>query len=232
MKFVVITIGVLVVSSLLAQDQPKLYTIKSGETVQGTLKFNDIYQYPEFRTGQVIFKSGKVSWASLNYNTLAGEIQFVSTKGDTASLANEETIRVVAIGPDSFYYSKGCIAIVKDFSTFKIGSQERFKIANREKISTFGMATNTASIDSYLSFGGDGQWYKLAVRENVTLMKERSFFIADRFNHFSPLNKKQVYKMFSRYSNELDQFFKSENINSTHEADVVKLGEFLATLKK
>jgi hypothetical protein len=230
MKFTLMILYVLAGNSLLAQDQPTLYTIRSGETVQGALKFNDIYRYPEFRTGQVIFKSGKVSWASLNFNTLAGEIQFVSTKGDTASLANEETIRVVAIGADSFYYSKGCIAMVKGFSTFKIGSQDKFKIANREKISTFGMATNTASIDSYLSFGGDGQWYKLAVRENVTLMKERSFFIADRFNHFLPINKKQVYKMFSRYSSELDQFFKSENINFTHEDDVVKLGEFLATL--
>jgi hypothetical protein len=69
-------------------QHPKTYTVPAGVEVKEIVPANEIYQFPEFLQGLVIFKDGKSAPGKLNYNRLRAEIQFIDPKGDTLSLAN------------------------------------------------------------------------------------------------------------------------------------------------
>jgi len=232
MKNLLVSISTFTCIVAAAQNNTELFSVKLGQTIEEAVPVSAVYRYPQFKPGQVIFKSGKVSWALLNYNLLACEVQFVNAKNDTASLANEETIRVVSVGADSFYYDKKCYELYSSSPLYKLAVQHSYKIVNREKITVFGMADNTSSIDSYRTFGGDGQWYRLAVRENLVLGRDKNFFISDKFNHFVTLNKKNLLNVFHRYRGEVDGFLRSNSINLAKEQDISKLASFLNTLSE
>ena len=90
-------------------QRPKTYTVPAGVEVKEIVPANEIFQFPQFVQGLVIFKDGTSAPGRLNYNRLIAELQFIDPKGDTLSLANEQTIRTVFIGADTFYYSDGYV---------------------------------------------------------------------------------------------------------------------------
>lgn len=65
----------------------------------------EIYRHPEFKTADILLKDGTPARASVNYNSLHGEMQFIDPKGDTLSVADEKNIKWLGVEKDSFYFA-------------------------------------------------------------------------------------------------------------------------------
>ena len=78
------------------------YTIKPGENILEVVQLKNLLQYPSFVDGTVVFRDGRVVKSRLNYNYFNAQIQFLNAKGDTLTLADENTIKYITIGKDSF----------------------------------------------------------------------------------------------------------------------------------
>src|SRR5436305_8078222 len=99
-------------------SQKEEWTVKAGEDIKESLPDSIKFLYPQFTSGLVYFKDGKISKAQLNYNLLVEEMQFIDNGNDTA-IANEATIKFIAIDTDAFYYDKAYLQTIMNTSSVK-----------------------------------------------------------------------------------------------------------------
>src|SRR3954471_8859249 len=92
----------LAVESLLAQEP--------GNLVITSQKY--IYRFPSFAEGTIVFRNGIINSAKLNYNIASDEMHFISTAGDTLSLADPATIYFISLQGSRFYYDKGFLQVI------------------------------------------------------------------------------------------------------------------------
>lgn len=218
------------ISGTFAQYSDKI-VVKAGQDFTQSLS-RQIYYYPQFMQGTVVYKDGLASMAALNYNMLLGEMQFIDPKQDTLSLANEQTVRYVTIAKDSFFYDRGFLALVTSLPAVKLAIRQRIKIIDKQKIGAYDQPSSTGSIDSYNSVQSGSRVYKLDVREDVILAKETSLYLGDKFNHFVIANKKNSIRFGSKKQNEVEKYLRDNNIDFNKKEDLLKLIGFLQDLSE
>ena len=138
--------------------------IKAGKSFNESIAFTDLYQYPQFVTGKVFFKSGDSGMAKLNYNRLLDDIQFIDPKGDTLNLVNAATIRFIRIDVDVFYYDNGYVKLIKDTNEIKLAAKQTLLVSGKDKIGAYGVPNPTSAIDSYGTLIDPKGTYKLVSR--------------------------------------------------------------------
>lgn len=223
MKLFVWVCFILVYHVSLAQSQ-KTYTIKPGENIYDVLFSQDIYSYPDFTTGTVIFRDGRSVNSRLNYNILVGSIQFIDGKGDTLSLAEENTIRYVVINKDSFCYDNGYIKLVADHSPVKLGKKIFFE-EFEQKPGSYGLssgATAAVTLTSIL----ERRQYDLNTKQELVLRKNSEYVFGNK-NEFLVAEKKNLLKLFPKYKNEITAYLNNNPINFKKEEDLLRLATFL-----
>ena len=209
-------------------QEVKIFKIKAGEVVGEVLKPEDIYRYPKFAPGTVVFKSGETASGLMNYNYLEGEINFVDVKGDTLALANAENIKLLTINKDSFYYYQGYLLALYNSKNFTLAKRQVIRLARADKAGAFDQSMPSAS-QSFGGFQSDFRMARYTVRENLTLALYTDYFIGDRFGKFTALNKKSLLK-YTDNEKAVSEFLKSNDINFSKEDDLKKVIQFLQTL--
>src|SRR5689334_8271957 len=86
-----------------AQDS-SVILIPAGTTIGEKLPLAKQFKYPDFRSGQVVFKDGSIAPAKLNYSYLTGEVEFIGPANDTLALSDDKTPLVTYISIDSSLY--------------------------------------------------------------------------------------------------------------------------------
>lgn len=214
-----------------AQAQgPKLYQIKPGEAYSDKIPASEIFHYPAFKTGRVHFKNNETGDGMLNYNALAGEIQFIDPKGDTLSLAEPETIRMVTIQADTFYYSDGYLQTMASHNKQVLARKAGFRLVKSERVGAFDQAMPSGSQTvAFVNLGG--RRADLIARETLTLERFNEFYIGDRFRKFTPLNRKSLLKRYSDHTRDIEAYLQAQPVVFYNEADVLRLFSFLSGLK-
>jgi hypothetical protein len=70
------------------------------------------------------------------------------------------------------------------------------------------------------------------VNEDLLFSREERFYIGDKYNHFLPINKKNLLELFGKYEDELKQYLKEQKPSFNKKDDMVKLVEFLEKQEK
>lgn len=209
-------------------QNPEKYTVKPGADIRDVIPMTEIYQYPGFVSGTVVFKDGLSSAGTLNYNILIGEIQFIDPKGDTLSLANEETIRHVLIYRDTFYYDDGYLRLIKAGGVVKLAERVFFK-EHIQKPGFYELSSATTATNS-LSSILEKRSYELNTDQEIILIKTNLYFIGNRFNDFFYADKKNLLRTFSRHKAPIEDYLNKDKVDFSKEADLIKLMKFLETL--
>lgn len=202
----------------------KVYTVQPGENIQDVVPGKDMYEYSEFQAGAVIFKNGIRSNAKFNYNFVHEDIQFISSKGDTLVIANPEEVKSVVIGKDEYYYAVN--RFVKSdtvIGSAKIGIAGFFTTISRKRVGAYG-STIDGGADSYGSYVVPTNT-KLNLTPNVvtTVAYRKAMFIGDRFNHFIPVTKKNIFSFYPEKERKLKDYLAKANVNFSNRADIVHL---------
>ena len=227
MKTIVLAFAgcLLVTARLFAQQSDKIL-IKADEDVESKLA-KQIYLFPDFTTGLVVSKDGSKSKGLLNYNLLNEEMQFIAPKGDTLSLADEHTIKFITVGKDSFFYDHAYFQLLAGNPVAKLAVKQRLKIVDKQRIGAYNQPSSTGSIQSQSNYISGAVSHRLNIREDILMAKETKYYFSDKYNHFVPANKKNVFKLFSRQQNEIEEFLRSNRIDFNQLEDLVSLLSFL-----
>jgi len=209
-------------------QRPKTYTVPAGVEVKEIVPANEIFQYPQFVQGLVIFKDGTSAPGRLNYNRLIAEIQFIDPKGDTLSLANEQMIRTAIIGTDTFYYNDGYVRQLAGGSRVKIGERIAFK-EYIQKPGAYGLSSATTATNN-LSVLLNRRSVDLNVSQELVLVKNINYLIGDKYNAFVAAEKNVILKMFPDNRSAIEDFIEKNKISFIKPDHMVQLGKFLDTL--
>ncbi len=207
-------------------QKKKIFLINPGEKVADAIPKNEIYSSPEFKAGTVYFKNGDHIAARLSYNYLFDEMQFIDVKGDTLSLANEETIRLIAVGKDTFCFDKVYLKLIADYGEMKLAVKQFFALVNRQKLGSVG-ETSSAAIDTYEVRSSSNHFKDMIAQEVITLAIDNRFYVGDKFNDFKIINKKNLLEAYDRKKLELQTYLKENKVDFSNEEDLRKLMAFL-----
>ena len=210
--------------------QDSIIVIKAGTSFKESVSITDSYQYPQFVTGKVFFKSGDSTVAKLNYHRFLDEMQFIDLKGDTLDIANASTIRFIRINVDVFYYDNGYVKLIRDTNGIKLAAKQTLLVSGKEKIGAYGLANPTSAIDSYGALIDPRGMYKLIPNEDVKLTKKTRYYFGDKYNRFVWATRKNLLREFSKESKLLNTYLKENNVDFNKREDLEKLLQFLANL--
>ncbi|HEY5969832.1 MAG TPA: hypothetical protein VIU35_17745 [Chitinophagaceae bacterium] len=224
----VIFLFLLISTYLEAQDSTR-FVVKAGQTIQEVLKPEVLYRYPQFVYGKVYILNGQVAEAKLNYNRIIEEIQFIDLRGDTLSLADESTIRLITMNQDSFYFDDGYLELIQDYSVVKMAIRERIRLSDKQKIGAYGQTNTTTSIETTGGFLDSYKRYNVVSNENLVLQWEKYYYLSAKRGHFFIVNKKNVLKEFGDYRKALQDFLDKNDLNFKREEDLRKLCEFIVS---
>lgn len=160
------------------------------EALQGAL-----YTYPQFTEGIVVFKNGKGGKSRLNYCLLSNEMLYIDARRDTLALSNENDIKLVSLGKDTFYYhSKHFIQQLKNYGWLKIAQLKSIKEVDRKKIGAYG-ETITGATATLTSLNISKLYIQLGTADKITMVKETKYFVSNGTGNFSALTKNNVLKL-------------------------------------
>jgi len=211
-----------------AQDSTR-FVVKAGQTILEVLKPEVIYRYPQFVYGKVYILNGHIADAKLNYNRILEEVQFIDHRGDTLSLADESTIRLITMNQDSFYFDDGYLELIQDYSVVKMAIRERIRLADKQKIGAYGQPNTTTSIETTGGYLDSYKRYNVVANENLVLQWEKSYYLSAKKGHYFMANKKNVLKEFGDHRKELQNFLDKNDLNFRKEEDIRNLCEFIAS---
>ncbi|NTS43069.1 hypothetical protein HRG84_19445 [Flavisolibacter sp. BT320] len=214
--------------SLSLSAQEKVYYIKANQEISEVMSFTDVYRYPSFMAGIVSFRDGRTSAAKLNYNYLQGEMDFITSSGDTLSLADEVDIKHVAIGKDTFYYAEGYHEQLASFQTKKLTRRQFVELSDSKKLGAFNQPTYSGA-NTFGSYANSRTTVKLVIKEDLTLVRKTYYFIGDR-NEFYPVNKKNLARVFGKKEKEISSYLDANKIDFKKEEDLQSLFRYLTTV--
>ena len=218
-------------TSLSAQDSTYI-TIKSGDIVQEGLSSAEMYYYPQFTKGVVFFKSGTKATAKINYTRLFDQILFIDGKGDTLALAEEQTIKFIAVDKDTFYYDEGYVRIIADNDFVKLAEKQIWVVADIRKPGPHNTSTSTIGVTSVRTFrqGNDAVRNPLTLDEDIVLRKETHYYFGDEYNHFARAGKKGLFELFNKKQRSIENYLKENKVDFNKKDDIEKLYEFVSKL--
>jgi hypothetical protein len=207
--------------------QTDRWTIKPGENVNSALALDVKFHYPGFTEGTVFFRDGTRSNAQLDYNLLTEEMQFIAPKGDTLAVANESTIKYITIGNDTFFYDKVYMQLITSNTTAKLAKREALAIADVKKAGAYDQYSSTSSITTVKSVRLQDRVTNFTESQELTIVKETTYYVGDTYNHFLPANKKNIIKLFGKKQNAIEQYLKDNKVTFNKEEDLKALITFL-----
>ncbi|MGI8634053.1 MAG: hypothetical protein ACR2KZ_01485 [Segetibacter sp.] len=207
-------------------QQTKSYVVKAGEQILDVLPLEAIYAFSDFKSGTVFMRDGSISTAKLNYNVLLNEMQFIGSKGDTMAIAYPETIKYISVDTLLYFYDKTYLQVVSQVDSFKVAIKQSFTQAPYRTRGGYDAPTATSSITTYSSITSNGTRGNLQVKKDVKLEKETSYFISDKFNHFSKADKKAFLNIFPMKKVNIVDYMNKNNVNFSNKDDIEKLLKF------
>lgn len=224
--FLIFLTFVLFAQTIYAQTSEKKL-VKAGEDINEAFPVSSRYLYPQYTSGSVIAKDGSVANASLNYNLMQGEMQFIGPKGDTLAIANEGEIKYVVINSDSFVYDKVYLQLIATNNAASIAKNEKIKLGDIRKRGAYGTTSAGGGIDTYSTIVSSGQRQNLTEQKDYLMIKETTYYISKGYNNFMLANKKNVVKMFGQKQNEIEAYLRDNKTNFGKEDDLKRLIAFL-----
>ncbi len=208
-------------------EAQETYTIKPGENILEVVQLKNLFQYPSFVDGIVIFRDGRAVKSRLNYNYFNAQIQFIDRNGDTLTLSEENTIKHIVISKDSFCYVGGYIQLIQQEGAVSLGKKVYFKDFEQKK-GAYGLSSGTSSAITASSIV-DHKPFNFNAEHELTLIKNTDFFVGNK-NEFLVADKKNLAKLFPKHKKTIAEYLNNTSINFKREEDLIKLSDFLKGL--
>lgn len=219
----------LLASANLSLQAQQSYIVKPGEKITEALTFNQIYSYPKFADGTVVFTDGRTAAGKFNYNIVVAEIQFIDAKGDTLSLGNENTIRQILIAKDTFIYSNAYIKMISGNPLAKLGERTYFK-DYIQKPGAYGVSSS-ASATNTVDLLVERRPLQIDHDHEINLVQHTDYVFSGTDNEFFVADKRTLPKAFPRFKKQLNTYLTSDPVDFRKREDLLRLCSFIGGLK-
>jgi hypothetical protein len=225
MKKIIFICSVLILNLPLEAQNNELIEVKAGNEILDYFPVPVRYLYPEFMSGQVLFKNGTVNITRLNYNFLMDEVEFIQSQ-DTLSIFKKKEIRLIAVAQDTFFYDNGYIEQISG-GPVRVGLRQRYKLKEVLNKDAYGTSSSGSARNSYNLFPSDGNLHKLTANEDMVFQKTKEYYLATSSGTFVQYRKKTVLQLFPQKEDAIRDYIKSNKIDFDSVEDLLKLAGYL-----
>lgn len=211
-----------------AQTHRERVYIKGGPEFWDNLSAQ-MYLYPSFEDGTIVYKNGQKFQRRLNYNRMLGTVQFIDEKRDTLVIASENDVKSVKIGDGFFLFEPGCMQLIHD-GRIKLLKSEKLEVTEPQQIGAMGIPTSTGGISSYNQIFTARGVYQLAINEVLVCRKMTSFFISADDKEPVPASRQNILKAAGAKQNEVKQFMNARKTNFDRESDLIDVMNYISGL--
>lgn len=183
--------------------------------------------FSEFVQGNVIMKSGKLTSAMMNYNTVDEEM-LVSQDGNFKIIANPEAIDTIVIQNRKFVYMNGVFyeLILSNNISFYYQNKNRF--APVASNTAYGMKSQTQGPTNVSTVrGGGSQFRVLEMPDNVEISNACVNWVMYKGEMQKFTTERQLMKIFPEIENELKDFLKKNKIGVRKKEEVLQIALFI-----
>lgn len=196
-------------------------------TVYGQENDNIIahYLFPEFYTGNILFKTGDIEESKMNYNSLLEEMVF-ETNGTYLSMTNIGLIDTIYIQNRKF------IPVGKVFYEVSLNTKVPLLIKYSCRIippgnpTAFGGTSETNSIGMINNLYQSGQVFDLKLPDDFKITPSITFYLGFKNKYLRIYKVKQVLKCFPGKEKEIKEFIKVNDTDLTNQKDMIDLITF------
>ncbi|MDR3328926.1 MAG: hypothetical protein LBS63_02305, partial [Prevotellaceae bacterium] len=169
--------------------------------VAQTMSKETQYLLPKFAKGTVFFKGGEQAAATLNYNLLLGQMQFIGEDSSIMEIANVSEVRYVTIGKRFFIRSKDDFIEVVIDGSVQLGIVRKLRIVNHRKDGGYGGTTSLMKVESVSTLEGAPADH-LTGTEELVFEENKTFYLIQDFKP-KVASKKAFIKAFPRCKDEI-----------------------------
>jgi len=200
--------------------------------------FNSLYAQEEvgngmlfqnFEKGKVIFKSGTVYSAALNYNMMREEMVFLNPDSTILAIANPLEVLVVIIGERRFLPVSAKGDFYEEIQAGK-GSffvQWRAVMLSAGKAAGYGGYSQTNSVSSFSGVqDASGMYIKLNPDEKFRMKTDSIFYLKSGNSYKKIFTAKALGKLFKGHESEIVEYANAQSINFGKIADVARIVEY------
>ncbi|MBN2482551.1 MAG: hypothetical protein JXB19_12485 [Bacteroidales bacterium] len=205
------------------------FVVKPGESIADVLTNEEIYKYPEFIQGKVLFTSGTYIEAMLNYNKVLGEMQFINNKSDTLVIANNNEINLISLSEDTFFYDDGYLELVAGSDNIQLLVRNYVRLRDVKKQGAYGTTSSTGSADNYtsISSGDNAGTYQLKSSQEMVYSFVVEYYFRSGNMECLEARKNKLLKRYPEHKKEIKEFIKEESVNFNRRDDLVRLTLYL-----
>lgn len=200
--------------SVLAQV-PQEFMVRAGEEPSEVIPRVQHFYYPAFQQGQIFYPQGKRSDVLLlNYNTLAGVMQYIDAAGDTLFIPEESNIfKYVRIGNDIFYhhFREGYFNLQTRGENFNLAKRIRWKIERREIMVDNGYGMSAATPGSTISTKKIGE--AVVANHDLAYTSETQYFLVGPRDAVYHATRAGVLKAFSDHKDQMQDYMREHPID-------------------
>ncbi|MBW3544494.1 MAG: hypothetical protein KY428_02650 [Bacteroidetes bacterium] len=230
MKFFTLCLCLFAFSTIALAQQTKRIRIEDNQDVQEAMN-NQVYRYPEFRTGRVYLPNDYFNTVKLNLNLLLDQFQFIDDKKDTLTILTPESLAYIKIDTSRFiYYDKGFLEIIGEYAPVMLAVNRKMKIADLQREGAYGSKTSTASIANISTGFTDMLRYNPKVYEDLLINTVQTYYLLDDNNNINLLNKRNILQAFSAHKDKVNEYIKQHKVNFKNEKEVRALLAYASTL--
>jgi len=218
----------LIINICLSAQKNDLIVVKAGTKLLDYFPLSERYMFSDFTMGRIMLRNGGSSDRNLNYNFVAGEMEFIQ-KSDTLSIANKKEIKMILIAQDTFYYDKGYIELIRN-SEPKVGLKQSVEFKEIVNKDSYGNASSGGATTTYSSMPANGSYYKFTANKDMVFKKSLQYYLLTSGNGFILCNKNNLLELYPANKAEIKSFLKANKVKFDSRDDILKLAEYLGSL--
>ena len=191
----------------------ELLRLRRFENVSQTSWRDQIYYFPQFQEGTIIYQTGfKLNQTlKLNYNIYYERMEFIGEAGDTLGIEANKEIKLIEIGSHLFYhdYKSGYYEILST-SSVSLAMQPKFRLGKTE------------GNDGLLPFETRGA----AMACDRYYYKQVSYFFIDVKEQLFKASKASVLKLFPENKSFIRAYLIEKPVDFARKEDVIRLTNY------
>jgi hypothetical protein len=216
------------VTPVLMAQAGKLVIVRAGTKVTDYYSRSERYRYPAFVEGEIAFRNGKTTKASLNYDILFGEVVFIQDQ-DTLSISRKKDIKYV-VANDTFLLNNGYIELLYG-GEIRVGVKNYVKLNDILKRGAYGTTSRSGTIETYETMSAQGNSFDLVPDQDLELKTMEEYYLSVGYGGFNQFTKRNVMQLFPDNTDEIKAYIKTNKTDFGSRDDLLLLAAYLRTLR-
>jgi hypothetical protein len=189
------------------------------------------FLYPDFSTGVVKMKDGKIISEKMNYNTVTGKMVFYRN-GKLMDLVNPETIDTITLQNNKFVFFEDAFLEVLVNGHVTLFIQNKSDLSSTGRPGPYGTKSQTSSPVSVPKLYADNNTYNLKLGEEFVVTPSPINWIRIDNEMHKILTSRQFFKLFPVNDDKIKEYINKNKLNIKKTDDMVKIVSFCNTLFK